>query len=343
MKKYHNFLKKKNIIFTPKRYFIDALSYMALGLFGTLIVGSILKVIGTQLHISFLTKTVAPSAMSMMGPGIAVAVAYGLEAPPLVIFSSVVTGSAGAAAGGPVGALIAAVFGAEFGKLISKETKVDIIITPMVTMIIGVLAGILVGPHISRFMENFGALVNHAVTLQPIPMGIIVSVLMGMALTLPISSAAIGIMLSLSGLAAGASAAGCSAQMIVFAVISFKVNGINGLLSQGIGTSMLQIPNIVKNWKIWIPAITASAITGPLSTTVFKMQNTAFGSGMGTSGLVGQFGAFEAMTAGGISPSKAIFAIILIHFVLPAIIGYTVYLVLKKAKFIAPSDLKLTL
>ncbi len=341
MKNIFSFFKKKNVIFTPKRYFIDTLSYMALGLFGTLIVGSILKVIGTQLGIAFLNDTVAPAAMSMMGPGIAVAVAYGLEAPPLVIFTSVVTGSAGAAAGGPVGALIAAVFGAEFGKLISKETKVDIIMTPVVTMTVGVAAGVLTGPAISSFMTGFGALVNHAVVMQPIPMGIFVAVLMGMALTLPISSAAIGIMLGLSGLAAGASAAGCSAQMIVFAVISFEVNGISGLLSQGLGTSMLQIPNIVKNWKIWIPAIVASAITGPISTVVFKMENTAFGSGMGTSGLVGQFGAFEAMRASGMASHDIITAIVIVHVVLPAVIGYSVYFLLKKAGMIKPKDLKL--
>jgi hypothetical protein len=277
----------------------------------------------------------------MTGPGIAVAVAYGLKAPPLVMFASVITGAAGNTLGGPVGALIAGLVGAEFGKIVSKETKVDIIVTPAVTIITGVLIGNLVGPGISAFMTGFGNLINAATELQPIPMGILVSVLMGIALTLPISSAAIAIMLGLSGLAAGASVAGCSAQMVVFAVISYEVNGFGGLLSQGLGTSMLQVPNIVKNWKIWLPAIITSAITGPIATTVFKMENTPMGAGMGTSGLVGQFGAIDAMEAAGKGGAGMYISILIVHFVLPVVLGLIIYNVMKKMNLIKPEDLKL--
>lgn len=336
-----HFLKRKNIEISVQRYLIDALSYMALGLFGTLIIGSILNTIGGKLGILFLTETVWPLAKAMTGPGIAIAVAYGLKAPPLVLFASTITGAAGNTLGGPVGALIAGLVGAEFGKLVSKETKLDIIVTPAVTIIVGVLAGSLVGPGINTFMTGFGNVINAATELQPLPMGIIVSVLMGMALTLPISSAAIAIMLGLSGLAAGASVAGCSAQMVVFAVISYEVNGFGGLISQGLGTSMLQIPNIVKNWKIWIPAIVTSAITGPISTVIFKMENTPMGAGMGTSGLVGQFGAIDAMEAAGKGGVNMYFSILIVHFLLPVLIGLTVYLLMKKMKLIKPEDLRL--
>lgn len=339
--KKESFLKRKNIEISVQRYLIDTLSFMALGLFGTLIIGSILNVIGGKLGIPFLTETVWPLAKAMTGPGIAVAVAYGLQAPPLVLFASTITGAAGAALGGPVGALLAGLVGTEFGKIVSKETKVDIIVTPAVTIIVGVLVGNLVGPGINAFMTGFGNLINAATELQPIPMGILVSVLMGIALTLPISSAAIGIMLGLGGLAAGASAAGCAAQMVVFAAISYEVNGFGGLLSQGLGTSMLQVPNIVKNWKIWIPAILTSAITGPLATTLFKMENTAIGSGMGTSGLVGQFGAIEAMEAAGKGGASMYIAILLVHFVLPVVLGLVIYNVMKKMNLIKPEDLKL--
>ncbi len=339
--KKESFLKRKNIEISVQRYLIDTLSFMALGLFGTLIIGSILNVIGGRLGIPFLSETVWPLAASMTGPGIAVAVAYGLKAPPLVMFSSTITGAAGNALGGPVGALIAGLVGAELGKIVSKETKVDIIVTPAVTIISGVLVGTLVGPGIGAFMTGFGNIINAATELQPLPMGILVSVLMGMALTMPISSAAIAIMLGLSGLAAGASVAGCAANMVVFAVISYEVNGFGGLLSQGLGTSMLQVPNIVKNWKIWIPAIVTSAITGPISTVVFKMENTPIGAGMGTSGLVGQFGAIDAMTASGNDGGMMYFSILLVHFILPTIIGLVVYQLMKKANMIKPEDLKL--
>ncbi len=337
------FLARKNIEISTKRYLIGSLSHMAFGLFSTLIIGSILNVIGSKLGITFLSETIWPAARAMTGPAIAVAVAYGLEAPPLVMFASVVTGSVGGALGGPVGAWLAGVFGAEFGKMVSKETKVDILLTPAVTIIVGVLVGNFVGPVISALMINFGNLINYATELQPIPMGVLVSVLMGMALTMPISSAAIGIMLGLGGLAAGAAAAGCSANMIVFAVISYEVNGLSGLLSQGLGTSMLQIPNIVKNWKIWLPAIITSAITGPISSAIFKMENTAIGSGMGTSGLVGQFGAIDAMEAVGKGGFGMYTSILTVHFALPIVIGLIVYQILKKINWIEPQDLKLNL
>ncbi len=328
------FLERKNIEVSVKRYLVDTLSFMALGLFGTLIIGSILNVIGSKLGLTFLTDVVWPAARAMTGPGIAVAVAYGLQSPPLVIFASAVTGMAATTAGGgPVGALIAGLVGAEFGKLVSKETKVDIIVTPATTIVMGILAGVMVGPVINVFMTGFGNMINAATELQPIPMGILVSVSMGIALTLPISSAALGMMLGLGGLAAGASAAGCSAQMVVFAIISYEVNGVGGLLSQGLGTPMLQVPNIVRNWKIWIPAILTSAIVGPISTVVFKMENTAMGAGMGTSGLVSQFGAIDAGTG--------VLAIFIVHFVLPIVLGLGIYFLLKKMRWVRPEDLKL--
>ncbi len=335
------FLEKKNIEISIKRYLIDTLNYMALGLFSTLIIGSIINTIGGKLGLLFLTDTVWPIAKSMTGPGIAVAVAYGLQAPPLVLFASVINGAAGYALGGPVGALITGICGAEIGKLVSKETKVDIIVTPAITIMVGVTLGTIAGPSIQYVMQTLGGVINNAVVMHPVPMGIIVSVMMGLALTLPISSAAIGISIGLSGLAAGAAAAGCSAQMIVFAVISYEVNGIGGLLSQGIGTSMLQIPNIIKNWKIWLPAIIASAITGPISSALLKMQNTHIGSGMGTSGLVGQFNAIGAMEAAGYQPLYIYGSILLVHFILPIVIGLSVYHLMKKLKLIKPEDLKL--
>ncbi|QOR33836.1 PTS sugar transporter subunit IIC [Clostridium sp. 'deep sea'] len=337
------FFKRKNIEFTVQRYLIDALSYMALGLFSSLIIGSILNVIGGKLGITFLTDTVWPLAKQMTGPAIAVAVAYGLQAPPLVLFASAITGAAGGAAGGPVGAFLAGAFGAEFGKMVSKETKIDIIVTPAVTIIVGCLVGTLVGPGVDAIMSGFGTLIMRATEMHPIPMGIIIAVLMGMALTLPISSASIGIMLSLSGIAAGAATVGCAAQMVGFAVMSFKENGWGGLFAQGLGTSMLQMPNIVKNWKVWIPPTLAGAIIGPLATTVFKMQNIPIGSGMGTSGLVGQFGTVTAMEAAGLGGVKMYLAIILLHFILPAVITLLIAGFMRKKNMIKENDLKLEL
>ncbi|MCT4632846.1 MAG: PTS sugar transporter subunit IIC [Firmicutes bacterium] len=341
--KKENFFKRKNIEISVQRYLIDALSFMALGLFSSLIIGSILNILGGKLGITLFTETIWPIARQMTGPAIAVAVAYGLQAPPLVIFASTLTGAAGGALGGPVGAFLAGVAGAEFGKMVSKETKVDIIVTPAVTIIVGCLVGQFVGPGVAAFMSGFGNLIMYATELQPIPMGILVSVLMGIALTLPISSAAIGIMLGLSGIAAGAATVGCAAQMVGFAVMSFKENGWGGLFAQGLGTSMLQVPNIVKNWKIWIPPILTSAILGPLATVVFNMENTPIGSGMGTSGFVGQFGTVAAMEAAGKGGGSMYFAIILLHFVLPIVLTLLISNFMRKKGHIKENDLKLDL
>ena len=343
MNKVRAFLKRKNIEISTKRYLITALSYMTYGLFSSLIIGSILNQIGLKLDIPLLYETIWPVARAMTGPAIAVAIAYGLEAPPLVIFSSTLTGAVGASLGGPVGAFVAAVIGTEFGKMVSKETRVDILVTPSVTIITGCLIGYLVGAPINAFMTGFGQMIVSATELHTLPMSIIVSVLMGMALTLPISSAAIGIMLGLNGLAAGAATAGCAAQMIGFAVISYKENGWSGIFSQGLGTSMLQMPNIVRNWRIWIPATLASAITGPIATIIFKMENTAIGSGMGTSGLVGQFGTIEAMEAVGYTGGSIYAPIIIVHFILPMGLTLAFAYILRQIGWIKENDLKLEL
>ncbi len=338
-----NFFKRKNIEITVKRYCIDAFSHMALGLFSTLLIGTILNTIGGKLGITFLTDVIWKIARDMTGPAIGVAVAYGLQAPHLVLFSSTITGAAGAIYGGPVGSFIGAVVGAEFGKMVSKETKIDIIVTPAVTILTGALVVYYVGPGVAKFMETFGAFIMYATELQPFYMGIIVSVVVGIALTLPISSAALCMMIGLSGLAAGASTVGCSAQMVGFAVMSFKENGWGGLVAQGLGTSMLQIGNIVKNWRIWIPPTLASAILGPVSTVILKYQNIPIAAGMGTSGLVGQFGTLSTMEGlgrGGISLYVGIF---MLHFILPAILTLVIASFMRKKNWIKDGDLKLDL
>lgn len=332
MDKFKDFLKEKNIEFSIQRYLIDTLSYMAMALFSTLIIGSIMNQIGVRLHISFLSETLWPAARDMTAPAIAVAVAYALKAPSLVVFASLVGGYIG---GDPVSALIAGIIGAEFGKLVSKTTKIDIIVTPAVTAIAGGLAAYFIGPWMASFMSAFGQLIIWSTEQHRIPMGILVSVLMGIALTLPISSAAIGLMLGLSGLAAGAATVGCAAQMVGFAVMSFRENGIGGLFSQGIGTSMLQMPNIVKNPLVWIPPIITSAILGPISTTIFEMTNVPYGSGMGTSGLVGQFGTLESM---GSTPNTWI-GIIVLHLILPAVITLLISEFMRKMNWIKEGDL----
>ena len=330
------FLAARNIEFSVRRYGVDALNFMALGLFSSLIVGLILKTIGTWADLPWLVA-VGTQAQGVMGAAIGVGVAYALKAPPLVLLASVATGTAGAALGGPVGCFIAAAVGAECGKLVSKTTPVDIIATPAVTMMAAVAVAQFIGPAIAAMMTEIGALIMWAVELQPLLMGMVVAVLMGIILTLPISSAAIAIALSLSGLAAGAATVGCCAQMVGFAVMSFKENRWAGLLSQGLGTSMLQMPNIVKNPKIWIPPIVASAVLGPVATLGFKMSNIPSGAGMGTSGLVGQVGTINAM---GNAPSVWL-AIGLLHFVLPALITLAVAMLLRKKGWIKEGDLKL--
>ncbi|ELR65541.1 Putative nicotinate-regulated transporter [Photobacterium marinum] len=338
-----DFLSRKNIDFSARTYFVHAMSFMALGLFSSLLIGSILNTLGAKLGIPLFSETLWPIAKQMTGPAIGVAIAFALKAPPLVLFSVTTAGAAGAALGGPVGAYIAAVAATECGKLVANETKIDILVTPAVTVIVGVAVGSLVGPSVAAVMKGLGDVVMYATQLQPLLMGMIVAVLMGMALTLPISSAAIAIMLSLNGLAAGAATVGCCAQMVGFAVMSFRENRWAGVVAQGLGTSMLQMPNIVKNHKVWLPPIITSAILGPVATLVFQMENTPLGAGMGTSGFVGQIQSFIALDAAGWQSGEIYFSILLLHLVLPAVITLFLAEVLRKIGWIKPGDLKLHL
>lgn len=340
------FLKRKDVVISKQRYFLEAMSAMTLGLFSSLIIGLILKTLGSQLGIyageSRLTEFLVQAgtkAGEMMGAAIGVSVAWGLHAPPMVIFASTVTGAMGAVLGGPAGAFIAAVLGAEAGKLISKETKLDIILTPALTIIAGTFASATIGPFVAKFMHWLGFITEKSTELQPFLMGIIVSTIVGLVLTAPISSAALAIMMGLSGLAGGAATVGCSAQMIGFAVISIRENKIGGFFAQGIGTSMLQVPNIIKNPWILLPPTLAGAILGPVSTVVFKMTNIPEGSGMGTSGLVGQIGTLTSM---GIS-ADVIFKIILLHFILPAVLALVFDYFLRKSGKIKGEDYLLNL
>ncbi|MBR5926260.1 MAG: PTS sugar transporter subunit IIC, partial [Firmicutes bacterium] len=303
-----NFLKKKNIEISLKRYGIDALGAMAQGLFCSLLIGTIIKTLGQQIGIGMLVD-IGSYAMAVSGPAMAIAIGYALKADPMVLFSLAAVGYAANAeggAGGPLAVLIIAIVACECGKLVSKETKIDILVTPAVTIIIGVLLAKLIAPPIGSAANAFGLVIDNATKLQPFWMGIAVSVLVGIALTLPISSAAICSVLGLTGLAGGAAVAGCCAQMIGFAVMSFKVNRLGGLISQGLGTSMLQMGNIVKNPRIWLAPIITSAITGPIATCVFglQMNGAPINSGMGTCGLCGQIGIWT----GWISPSEAAIA-----------------------------------
>lgn len=335
----NKFLNRKKVNISFKTYFIDAMGAMAYGLFASLLVGTILNTIGQEFNIEFLSKTLWPIVQAATGPAIAVSIAYSLNAPDLVLFSSAVVGVAGYQLGGPIGVFISTIFAVEFGKLISKETKIDIVLTPVVTVLVGAIIATFIGPYIQAMMVAIGNAIMAATKQQPLIMGIIVSVAMGMILTLPISSAAICIMLGLSGLAGGAATVGCCANMIGFAVISYKDNGFEGLLAQGIGTSMLQMPNIIRKPVIWLPSIIASAILGPISTIIFKMENTPLGSGMGTCGFVGQIGTINAMES--ISKGTVLLNMALLHFILPAIISYVVYLILKNKGIIKDGDMKL--
>lgn len=329
-----------------KKYIIEVLNGMALGLFASLIIGLILKQIGTYSGWDLLARF-GQVAQYMMGPAIGAGVAYAVGASPLGIFASIITGAMGAGTvrfadagamltiGEPVGALLAALAGAEFSKLIQDRTKLNIILIPAGTIVVGALTGTFIAPLVAQLMSAIGAFINLLTTLYPLPMGILVAVTMGIILTLPISSAAIAISLGLSGLAAGASTIGCSCQMIGFAVASFRENRWGGLMSQGLGTSMIQIPNIVRNPRIWIPPIIASAVIGPIGTVLFKMENNRIGAGMGTSGLVGQFATVETMGA------RAIPQIILLHFVLPALITILISEFMRKKGWIADGDMKL--
>ena len=331
-----------------RNYLIKVLNGMALGLFSSLLIGLIIKQIGTYGNIEVLVNF-GNIAQKLMGPAIGAGVAYSVGAPPLGIFSSVVVGAIGAGSisfvgtdaiiniGEPVGALIASLIAAESSKLISGKTKVDIVLVPIGTIIIGGLVGYYIAPYMSMIMNFFGGIINIATELHPIPMGIIVSVVMGMVLTLPISSAALAISLGLSGLAAGAATVGCACNMIGFAVASYKENGFGGFIAQGIGTSMLQVGNIVKKPVIWIPAVVASAILGPISTYVLKMESNMIGAGMGTSGFVGQFATVETMGAN----TTTFILIAFMHFILPAAISFLVAKWMRGKDYIKYGDMQL--
>lgn len=347
------FLAKKDIVFSAKRYGIDALGAMAQGLFASLLIGTILKTLGQQAGIDVLVE-IGGFAQAASGPAMAIAIGYALKCPPLVLFSLVAVGTAAnslGGAGGPLAVLVITVFAAEFGKLVSKETKVDIIVTPSVTICIGILLAMWWAPSIGAAASAVGNAIMWATDLQPFFMGIAVSVLVGMALTLPISSAAICAALGLTGLAGGAAVAGCCAQMVGFAVMSFKENKWGGLMAQGIGTSMLQVPNIIKNPWVWVPPTLAAAITGPIATCVFGMQmnGDAVASGMGTCGLVGQIGVYTgwlndiaAGTKAGIT-SMDWMGLLLICFVLPAVLTPIIAYPMRKKGLIKENDLKLDL
>ena len=337
MSNFKAFLKRKNIELTAKAYLLDALGAMALGLFASLLIGTIFGTIGDKFDWLFF-KELAGYCKTAAGPAMGVAIAYALHAPALVLFSAVAVGVAGNALGGPVGVLVAVVISTELGKMVSKETQVDILVTPSVTIITGILLARFVGPGINSFMTAFGDFIMYATNLHPFAMGIIVSVTIGMALTLPISSAAICLMIGISGIAGGAATAGCCAQMVGFAVMSFKENRWGGLISQGIGTSMLQMPNILRHPLTWIPPILTSAITGPLATCVFHLENVPIGSGMGTCGLVGPLGVISAMPDGG---SQMWWGILLICFVLPAVLTWIFGFIFRKLNWIKDGDLKI--
>lgn len=344
------------------RIFIDGLTGMAHGLFATLIIGTIMTQVGQLIGGTYggLIVVIAKMATLLTGAGIGVGLAGRLGEPTFVVIGSAVAGMVGAYAtpilngslmvdgvirysgpGEPLGSFIAAFAAVEIGRLVAGKTKLDILVTPLVTIAGGSIVGLLIGPPINRFMTLLGELINYGTTHQPFLMGVIVSVLMGVILTLPISSAALGIVLQLSGLAAGAATVGCCAQMVGFAVASYRENGISGLVTQGIGTSMVQMPNIVRKPIIWLPPILTSAILGPLSTMVFRMTNAPAGSGMGTSGLVGQIITFQDM-AGTVSSAQLWLSVILLHFILPAVITLGFSEAFRKLGWIKNGDMKLS-
>lgn len=348
---FKEFLDKKNIDITFKRYGIDAMSAMAQGLFASLLIGTILSTLGSLVHFDALVE-IGNFAKGVAGPAMAVAIGYALQAPPLVLFSLIAVGQASNAlggAGGPLAVYFIAIVAAEFGKAVSKETKFDILVTPAVTIIIGVLLSQWCAPAIGKGATSIGNLIMWATTKQPLVMGIIVSVIVGVALTLPISSAAICAAFGLTGLAGGAAVAGCCAQMVGFAFLSFRENRWSGLLSQGIGTSMLQMGNIVRNPKIWIAPTVAGAITGPIATCLFhfEMNGPAISSGMGTCGFVGPIGVITGWTEQIANGAKASITamdwtgLILICLVLPAILSVALGWYLRKIGWIKEGDLKL--
>lgn len=354
--KFKAFLKKKNIEFSAKKYFIDAMGAMALGLFSTLLIGTIFKTIGGYIPGAFGEFLIecAGFATAASGAVIGVAVANSLSAPPLVLYSAGVVGYAGYALGstfmiggvekaltaGPAGAYIAVLIAAELGKLVSKETKVDIIVTPTVTILSGLGVAKLVCPAIAWAMYYLGDFINRTTELRPFLMGIIISVVVGIILTLPISSAAICAMIGISGLAGGAATAGCCAQMVGFAVISFRENRWGGVVAQGLGTSMLQMGNIIRKPIIWLPATLASAVTGPISTIVFKLECNGVSAGMGTCGLVGPLG---VISASGEKDVMFWLGLILVCIVLPAVLSLVFNEILRALGLIKTGDMKLDL
>ena len=345
------FLKRKNVLFSAKRYGIDAMGAMAQGLFASLLIGTIIKTLGQQLNVQFLVDA-GNFAQQVAGPAMAVSIGAALSAPQLVLYSLIAVGMAAnklGGAGGPLAVYFITIVASECGKIVSKETKVDILVTPAVTILVGVGLSVLCAPAIGAAASSVGDFIKWATNLQPLLMGILVSVVVGMALTLPISSAAICAALSLTGLAGGAAVAGCCAQMVGFAVMSFRENGVGGLVSQGLGTSMLQMPNIIRNPRTWIPPTLASAITGPIATCLFhlEMNGPAVSSGMGTCGLVGQIGVYTgwlndiaAGTKAAILPMDWV-GLILICFVLPAVLTLLFAFFLRKWGWIKDGDLKL--
>ena len=368
MEKLRAFLQRKDIVFSAKRYFIDAMGAMAQGLFCTLLVGTILNTLGQQFHIGFLNAvvvtlgtgegavhyTIGGLCSAMVGPGMAVAIARALNAPPLVLFSLIPVGFATnymGGAGGPLAVLFVAIVAAELGKAVSKETKIDILVTPIVTVLSGIGFAALIAAPVGKAASAVGQAIMWATELQPFFMGIIVSVVIGVALTLPISSAAICAALGLTGLAGGAAVAGCCAQMVGFAVMSFPENRWGGLAAQGLGTSMLQMGNIVRNPRVWIPPTLASAITGPLATCLFhlEMNGAPVSSGMGTCGLVGQIGVYTGWVsdvAAGVKTAVTAMdwlGLVLISFVLPAVLTWLIAIPLCKCGWIKDGDLKLDL
>lgn len=351
MGKVSAFLKRKNVLFSAKRYGIDAMGAMAQGLFASLLIGTIIKTLGQQLNVQFLIDA-GNFAQQVAGPAMAVSIGAALSAPQLVLYSLIAVGMAAnqlGGAGGPLAVYFITIVASECGKIVSKETKVDILVTPAVTILVGVGLSVLCAPTIGAAASSVGDFIKWATNLQPLLMGILVSVVVGMALTLPISSAAICAALSLTGLAGGAAVAGCCAQMVGFAVMSFRENGVGGLVSQGLGTSMLQMPNIIRNPRTWIPPTLASAITGPIATCLFhlEMNGPAVSSGMGTCGLVGQIGVYTgwlndiaAGTKAAILPMDWV-GLILICFVLPAVLTLLFAFFLRKWGWIKAGDLKL--
>ncbi|MCP8617154.1 PTS transporter subunit IIC [Salirhabdus salicampi] len=334
------FLQRKGVTLSLKDYFVKALSYMALGLFSSLIIGLIIQTIGNEFsNETFIEMGSFAMDKKVWGGAIGVAIAYALKAPPLVLFSALFSGAFGAELGGPAGSFLAALVSIEVGKVVSQETKVDILITPFVTIFTGYMVGSFVGPYINSFMIGFGSTIEWATTQRPFIMGILVAVLMGLALTAPISSAAIAIMLDLNGLAAGAATIGCSAQMVGFAISSYRENGFGGLIAQGIGTSMLQIANVIRKPIILIPPTVAGIILAPFSTVWFQLENNAYGAGMGTSGFVGQLMTLETM---GLSWEN-VWIILLLHIVGPAVISLILSEWLRRIGWIKQGDMKLTL